>query len=185
MEAEVLALGEALVQAVHAEQRTRGAPRGTATSSQLASSVPGCLKSSRPKDSVREPSCGRVIGLETAPERVAFSGGSSFDEWTRRELARERMSARVGHIEGSKLALLIDRIQYRSGLPQIYGSQVFIKYGPNGRHVDWQVENVEDIDLRRSKMSMEPICKYLARIPKVRPEQVLKRCGSPATVAND
>lgn len=58
------------------------------------------------------------------------------------------------------LAMLEDRIEMRSGRPQIYGSQVKVD---NGVSRLWMIKDEETVNERRAAVGMEPLEEYAAR----------------------
>ncbi len=64
----------------------------------------------------------------------------------------------LGEADGSKYAMLYDRIQMRAGKPQRYGSQLSCK---DGRLVPHEIEDEYELDARRKDVGLMPMAKYL------------------------
>lgn len=63
-------------------------------------------------------------------------------------------------IRKSSCALLIDRINMRKGIPQIYGTQLeFDKV--SGKYKLYPVENIKNVDDRRKKVGLDTLREYL------------------------
>ena len=72
-----------------------------------------------------------------------------------------------------QLALLEDRVLLRQGQPQRYGSQVNTRDGAVDLGI---VEDEVNLDARRAKMGLEPICDYLLHFVKAHGKVVYKPC---------
>jgi len=60
----------------------------------------------------------------------------------------------------SSLALSIDRVLMQEGKPQRYGSQLQMK---EGRTLDYPIEDMATVDVRRAAMGLEPYAQYRKR----------------------
>ena len=60
----------------------------------------------------------------------------------------------------SSLALSIDRVLMQEGKKQLYGSQLQIK---DGRTLDYPIEDMATVDVRRAAMGLEPYAQYRQR----------------------
>lgn len=66
----------------------------------------------------------------------------------------------LGEAEGSKYALLYDRVQMRAGKPQRYGSQLACR---DGKYALYEIEDVAELDARRKDIGLMPIAEYLEK----------------------
>lgn len=71
-------------------------------------------------------------------------------------------AAQRGKIRGELVAVMQDRIACWSGKPQIYGSQGNLN--EKGVFVPTEIENPEDVDLRRASMGMCPLKDYIEQM---------------------
>jgi len=67
-----------------------------------------------------------------------------------RELPADEMSQ-------SSLAMLTDRVLLKEGKSQIYGTQFVVS---DGEWVPLNLENIENVDVRRAEVGMPPLAEY-------------------------
>ena len=71
------------------------------------------------------------------------------------------MAVKRGTATNNELALMTDRIRVGNDLPQIYGSQL-IK-NASGKYEVAPIENLKNVNFRRSEMGLEPMKSYLKK----------------------
>ena len=71
---------------------------------------------------------------------------------------------RRGDLSGEEVAMLTDRVEVKSGRPQIYGTQLSMK---DGRWVLDPMADSAGVDERRRQMGMVPLSEYLRLVDSV------------------
>ncbi len=71
---------------------------------------------------------------------------------------------RRGDLNGGSVALLTDRIEVKSGHPQVYGTQLSLQ---NGRWVLDPIVDSPHVDERRRRMGLPPMAEYLRLVDSV------------------
>ena len=71
---------------------------------------------------------------------------------------------RRGDLDGGAVALLTDRVEVKSGHPQIYGTQLSLK---DGRWVLDPIGDSAGVDVRRRQMGLPPLAEYLRLVDSV------------------
>jgi hypothetical protein len=66
-----------------------------------------------------------------------------------------------GDADKQSFAMLDDRVRTHEGRPQRYGSQ--IRGNRDTRMTFWQIEDEENVDMRRAEMGLEPLAEYAKR----------------------
>jgi hypothetical protein len=110
-------------------------------------------------------------GSETVADLIAMIVHHAGSQAQKRALLTQiEPLAREGAFSGSHYALMHDRVARADGGLQRYGTQA--SCGADGQFVIADVEDPEDLDERRSRMGLDPMDDYLARL-----RQMYGRCG--------